>query len=79
MKFLEVRFALFTNAQILYYGTARANAFYRIGLLKDNRGTVRAFEIIQSKRLNVLNFKYGTVRAFDFFSLKTENFRQKRG
>jgi hypothetical protein len=46
-------------------------------LFKENRGTVRAFEKNQSKRLNGLYFKYDTVRAFDFFSGKTENFREK--
>jgi hypothetical protein len=48
-----------------------------IYLFLDGRGTVRAFEINQLKRLNGLNFKYGTVRAFDFFSGKTEHFRWK--
>jgi hypothetical protein len=45
-------------------------AFYK-------NGTVRAFEINQSKRQNGLYFKYGTARAFCFFRGKTENFRQK--
>jgi hypothetical protein len=35
---------------IFHYGTARPNAFFRIDLFKNNRGTVRAFEINQSKR-----------------------------
>jgi hypothetical protein len=35
---------------IFHYGTFRANAFFRIDLLKDNHGTVRAFEINQLKR-----------------------------
>jgi hypothetical protein len=33
-----------------HYGTACTNAFFIIDLFKDNRGTVRAFEINQSKR-----------------------------
>jgi hypothetical protein len=49
-NFLAVRFALFTKLPIFHYGTARANAFLRIDLFKDNRGTVRDFEINQSKR-----------------------------
>jgi hypothetical protein len=58
--------AFYKNAQI--YTTVRfaLTLFYRIDLfLKENRGTVRVFEINQS---NGLYFKYGTVRAFDFLS-----------
>jgi hypothetical protein len=47
---LAVRFALFQKCLIFLYGTARANAFFRIDFFKDNRGTVRAFEINQLKR-----------------------------
>jgi hypothetical protein len=32
-----------------HYGTARANALLKSDLFQDNRGTVRAFEINQSK------------------------------
>ena len=45
--FLRLRPACLTD---YLYGTARANVFIRIDLFKNNRGTVRAFEINQSKR-----------------------------
>jgi hypothetical protein len=50
MKFLAVRSRFLQKRPIFHYGTVRANAFIRIDLFYDNRGTVRAFEINQSKR-----------------------------
>ena len=68
---------LYTKRSHIHFGPVRANTFFLNNLFKNSRGTVRAFEINQLKRLNCLYFKYGTVRAFDFFSGKTENFREK--
>jgi hypothetical protein len=33
----------------LYFGTVRSNAFFRIYLYLDNRGTVRAFDFFRGK------------------------------
>jgi hypothetical protein len=73
MKFLAVQIVLFTKTVRL-----AQTLFLELININFNSGTVRAFEINQSKRKNGLYFKYGTVRAFDFFSRKTENFRQKK-
>ena len=67
----------YTKRSHIHFGTFRANAFFLNNLFKDSRGTVPAFEINQLKRLNGLHFKYDAVRAFDFFSVETENFREK--
>ena len=57
---------------------APANAFFRIGLLKDNRGTVRAFEIKQQNAKTVLILN--TVRfALLFFSGKRRILGKKDG
>jgi hypothetical protein len=49
-NFLQYASRFLQKRPIFHYGTARANAFIRIDLFLDNRGTVRAFEINHSKR-----------------------------
>ena len=44
-NFMQYASRLLQKRPIFHYGAARANAFFRIDLFLNNRGTVRAFEI----------------------------------
>jgi hypothetical protein len=44
-NFKQYASRLLQKRPLFHYGAARANAFFRIDLFLNNRGTVRAFEI----------------------------------
>jgi hypothetical protein len=64
-------FALYTKKRSHFHsGTVRANAFFRIDLFNDNRGTVSAFDFFGGKR-TILGKNNGIILLISTFDLSS--------